>query len=116
MVVRHLDVEGDVADAEPHDGLRRFHQTSTCLTQKEIGIVAKQPASAPHMPRIVPHTVPRVGRSYEHFPDEFEFYLLLLRKYLQGLMQCEFGHVTPQTSAPTNPSHSTVWGTGVTRN
>ena len=36
--------------------------------------IAKQPA--PHMLRIVPHTVPRVGRSYEHFPDEFELHLL----------------------------------------
>jgi hypothetical protein len=24
----------------------------------------------------VPHTVPRVGRSYEHFPDGFELHLL----------------------------------------
>ena len=29
------------------------------------------------MLRIVPHTVPRVGRSYEHFPDGFELHLLL---------------------------------------
>ena len=28
------------------------------------------------MLRIVPHTVTRVGRSYEHFPDGFELYLL----------------------------------------
>ena len=28
------------------------------------------------MIRIVPHTVPRVGRSYEHFPDGFELHLL----------------------------------------
>jgi len=28
------------------------------------------------MLRIVPHTVPRVGRSYEHFPDGFELHLL----------------------------------------
>jgi hypothetical protein len=28
------------------------------------------------MLRIVPHTVPRLGRSYEHFPDGFEFHLL----------------------------------------
>ena len=27
------------------------------------------------MLRIVPHTVPRVGRSYEHFPDGFELHL-----------------------------------------
>jgi len=29
-----------------------------------------------HILRIVPHTVPRVGRSYEHFPDGFELHLL----------------------------------------
>ena len=28
------------------------------------------------MLHIVPHTVPRVGRSYEHFPDGFELHLL----------------------------------------
>jgi len=28
------------------------------------------------MLRIVPHTVPRVGRLYEHFPDGFEVHLL----------------------------------------
>ena len=28
------------------------------------------------MLRIVPHTAPRVGRSYEHFPDGFELHLL----------------------------------------
>jgi len=28
------------------------------------------------MLRIVPRTVPRVGRSYEHFPDGFELHLL----------------------------------------
>ena len=29
------------------------------------------------MLRIVPHTVPRVGRSYEHFPYGFELHLLI---------------------------------------
>jgi len=28
------------------------------------------------MLRIVPHTVPRAGRSYEHFPDGSELHLL----------------------------------------
>ena len=28
------------------------------------------------MLRILPHTVPRVSRSYEHFPDGFELHLL----------------------------------------
>ena len=32
------------------------------------------------MLRIVPHTVPRVGRSYEHFPDGFELHLLQVAK------------------------------------
>ena len=27
---------------------------------------------------VVPHTVPRVGRSYAHFPDGFDFHLLPL--------------------------------------
>ena len=35
------------------------------------------------MLRIVPHTVPRVGRSYEHFPDGFELHLLLNRGKLR---------------------------------
>ena len=35
------------------------------------------------MLRIVPHTVPRVGRSYEHFPDGFELHLLKDGKHLQ---------------------------------
>ena len=35
------------------------------------------------MLRIVPHTVPRVGRSYEHFPDGFELHLLPLRMHLR---------------------------------
>jgi len=39
---------------------------------REIGnFIAKHPASALHMLRIVPHTVPRVGRSDEHFADGF---------------------------------------------
>ena len=41
-----------------------------------LRFIAKQPASAPHMLRIVPHPVPRVGRSDEHFPDGFELHLL----------------------------------------
>ena len=38
--------------------------------------IAEQPASAPHILRIVPPTLPRVGRSYERFPDGFELHLL----------------------------------------
>ena len=33
------------------------------------------------MLRIVLHTVPRVGRSYEHFPDGFELHLLPNGRY-----------------------------------
>ena len=33
------------------------------------------------MLRIVPHTVPRVGRSYEHFPDGFELHLLPFSRF-----------------------------------
>ena len=36
------------------------------------------------MLRIVPHTVPRIGRSYEHFPDGFELHLLGARSYERG--------------------------------
>ena len=32
--------------------------------------------SAAPATRIVPHTVPRAGRSYEHFPDGFKLHLL----------------------------------------
>ena len=35
------------------------------------------------MLRIVPRTVPRVGRSYEHFPDGFELHLLRPQEYLE---------------------------------
>ena len=38
---------------------------STVWSQRDWEFIAKQPASAPHMLRIVPHTVPRVGRSDE---------------------------------------------------
>ena len=49
----------------------------TCVaSQRDWYFIAKQSASAPHMLRIVPHTVPRVGRSYQHFPDGFELHLL----------------------------------------
>ena len=35
------------------------------------------------MLRIVPHTVPRVGRSHEHFPDGFELHLLQAAEFYQ---------------------------------
>ena len=43
------------------------------------------------MLRIVPHTVPRVGRSYEHFPDGFELHLLLLLKRFRMVPVCHKG-------------------------
>jgi hypothetical protein len=42
---------------------------------RDWSFIAKQPASVPHMLRIVPRTVLRVGRSCENFPDGFELYL-----------------------------------------
>jgi hypothetical protein len=38
------------------------------------------------MLRIVPHTVPRVGRSYEHLPDGFK--LRLLHPSILALRDC----------------------------
>ena len=48
----------------------RYHRRGRAhrSREKDWQSIAKQPASASHMLRIVPHTVPRVGRSYEHFP------------------------------------------------
>ena len=65
----------------------QFSCTASSLS-RDWQFIAKQ-ASAPHMLRIVPHTVPRVGRSYEHFPDGFELHLLpslstLPRKWVYG--------------------------------
>jgi hypothetical protein len=37
----------------------------------------------------VPHTVPRVGRSYEHFPDGFELHLLLFPSIYPRLLVAE---------------------------
>ena len=48
------------------------------LTHRDWYFNAKQPASASHMLRTVLHTVPRVARSYEHFPDGFGLHLLSL--------------------------------------
>ena len=56
---------------------RALHLACPDLLQRDWSFIATQPASAPHMLRIVPHTVPRVGRSCEHLPDGFELHLLL---------------------------------------
>ena len=37
------------------------------------------------MLRNMPHTVPRVGRSYEHFPNGFELHLLHKRDFKEVL-------------------------------
>ena len=42
------------------------------------------------MLRIVPHNVPRVGRSYEHFPDGFELHLLQPPRETETLGEEEF--------------------------
>ena len=62
----------------PKQNLDIPHRTS----QRDWYFFAKQPASAPHMLRIVPNTVPCVGRSEEHFPDGFEHHLLPFSRFL----------------------------------
>ena len=61
------------------------------------------------MLRIVPDTVPRVGRSYEHFPDGFELHFLgpgFLRLTPPRPCRRTQGSNTLQTLPPT-PLHST---------
>jgi len=57
----------DLQDLTIHD-VKRINYRTEALTWKMkihvMTVVAKQPASAPHTLRIVPHTVPRVDRSY----------------------------------------------------
>ena len=66
------------------------------------------------MLRIVPHTVPRVGRSYEHFPDGFELHLLPEPKEPQGYTR---GSRAPQAeSGPCQGScrsRPPMWGLGL---
>ena len=57
--------------------------------QERSVFIAEQPESAPHMLRILPHTVPRVGRSYEHFPDGFDRHLLPFSRLLASAHQKE---------------------------
>ena len=45
------------------------------------------------MLRIMPHTVPGVGRSYKHFPDGFELHLLE-PAHRQGVCPLSSGHGT----------------------
>ena len=67
---------------------------------------------------IVPHTVPRVGRSYEHFPDGFELHLLpqwityrLVRPGSTGAVVLKI--VAEEDHAPPGVSVSVVWGFGI---
>jgi len=46
------------------------------------------------MLRIVPHSVPRVGRSYEHFPDGFELHLLQGLSYTRRARQPLYKHTS----------------------
>jgi len=56
------------------------------------------------MLRIVPHTVPRVGRSYEHFPDGFEL-RLLRRACIEEVVTVRVAAaVNPQPQPPTQVS------------
>ena len=55
---------------------------SVCCSVERLSFIAKQRASAPRILRIVPHAVPRVGRSYKHFPDGFELHLLTVSRFL----------------------------------
>ncbi len=45
------------------------------------------------MLRTVPHTVLRVGRSYENFSDEFEAHLLHATTPVEGLWSLVIGYV-----------------------
>jgi hypothetical protein len=56
------------------------------------------------MLRIVPHNVPRVGRSYEHFPDGFELHLL------QGLSNCRAASREGSTSNRQEDNFLQGWG------
>jgi hypothetical protein len=53
------------------------------------------------MLRIVPHTVPRVGRSYEHFPDGFELHLLPFPRFFF----LSYRPTTPAGPAPSCHTH-----------
>ena len=50
--------------------------------------------------RIVPHTVPGVGRQYEHFPDGFELHLLNLMLDLVGAVLARLAGVSNQLPQP----------------
>ena len=52
------------------------------------------------MLRIVPHTVPRVGRSYECFPDGFELHLLLLIEALANQGCWAVAHIAGGAGPP----------------
>ena len=51
------------------------------------------------MLRVVPRTVSRVGRSYEHFPDGFELHLLLAGAQQGGAPRREVGLIQRKLAA-----------------
>ena len=58
------------------------------------------------MLRIVPHTVPRVGRSYEHLPDGFELHLLTAGLHEERVHH----HHRGRRLGGTLPTKGPMWG------
>jgi len=73
---------GGIAPVSLLDHRRRMLRKLPCA--KDWYFIAEQPAPAPHLPHpegcaalsTVLVTVPRVGRSCEHFPDGFDLHLI----------------------------------------
>jgi len=63
------------------------------------------------MLRIVPHTVPRVGRSYEQFPDGFELHLLHVHISFQNWIAHKF-EVPRLVASPTHITLVAGWYRG----
>ena len=83
--------------------------STNAFTWRDWQFIAKRPASAPRMLRIVLHTVPRVGRSYEPFSDGFELHLLPFT--WKGGLESSFSapsirRGTSSFSAPSSSHHS----------
>jgi hypothetical protein len=58
-----LRAEGEIENVLPNNQRqRRTERLIMCCQTISVSAAAR---------RIVPHTVPRVGRSHEHFPDGF---------------------------------------------
>ena len=63
------------------------------------------------MLRIVPHSVPRVGRSYEHFPDGFELHLLQGLSYTRRARQPLYKHTSSCFTKTHRVALHTCWPT-----